>query len=154
MLSPYLKGDAFCLNLHFSLSTNIMSNLDILPLLGWVIGDSPNSVFSVMPTDETFVGELKNTIKSTQKQHPKVQDIPASHLNLYSIYVTVDQVDQALKEIDLDKLVLLCPTHTLSQVFSNKYANNACYILVIVPVPVNPPKFIGMLVYIFLQSLC
>jgi len=47
-----------------------MSNLDIPPLLGWVIGDSPNSVFSVMPTDETFVGELKNTIKSTQKQQP------------------------------------------------------------------------------------
>ncbi|KAH9958262.1 hypothetical protein BC827DRAFT_1377688 [Russula dissimulans] len=113
-----------------------MSNLNIPPLLGWVTGDSPNRVFSVIPKDETYVAELKNTIKSMQ--HPKFQDIPANYLDLYSIYVTVDQMEQALKEIDLDKLVKLYPTQTLSQVFTNKYANNACYILVIVPVSVNP----------------
>jgi len=99
-----------------------MSNLDIPPLLGWVIGDSPNSVFPVIPKDETYVADLKNTIKLMQ--HPKFQDIPANYLDLYSIYVTVDQMEQTLKEINLDKLVNLFPTQTLLQVFTNKHANN------------------------------
>src|SRR5712671_2616326 len=100
----------------------------------WVVGDSLDNVFPIVLELETYFGQLNKRIKA--EQHPRFEDMPASHLVLYGIPAAVGKIAHTLVAVDLTNLekYKLGPTRPLSQV---SWADDLCFVIIVTVTPVS-----------------
>ena len=106
-------------------SSDAMSDSDLLNLNCWVHGDERQSVFTVKIPKTDNVSTLKKLIKDEKK--PIFDHIPADSLVLWKDSVPIDELDKLKLKPDGEAL---SPVDELSELFSDKPARKCVHIVV------------------------
>ncbi|KAG0307281.1 hypothetical protein BGZ99_001489, partial [Dissophora globulifera] len=100
-----------------------------------VDGEPVSKVFSIKPTPADTVDDLKNLIKSALS--PQFDDIAAKDLTLWSVSISVKDVDKTNPIVltEVKSATELDPTDEISDVFDDKLPKKTIHIIVQRPLP-------------------